>query len=186
MVLAIPAKEKSSELDAFRNKVYVKAKEMAKKHHLCDVVDKTLDELGIEEYVPDKRFVEVTYTVEATTVVTIDANDFAGLSEEDENKALAEIINKKINGDSNGAIKVKSSALSDKGGASVPPGYVKKFVLDGRVAHLFPADTNFRSPSSAINTCYRIGMFNTYNDLFNSSRYDTGRICSECEKRVNR
>lgn len=184
MPLAIPAKADQDELERYKQRVYVEAKKMAKRHGLCDVVDKTLEALDVPPYVPEMRAVDVEVTFKGTMSVKVDVNQMAGMTPEDEKKYLENLVKDKPV--KNLTVKVKDAKFGeDFSVKNIPEGYVALFASnEGRVRHIFDgavAQARSGEASSSYSLCgSNIGWYNYVSHLVEESPRDEGRICARC------
>lgn len=152
-------KEEAPEVKELKEKVEKVAREYARRHRWCEVVDQALSEMGIKD-VPNK--IEVTFTVPVTASINLDLEPLRGKSDEEQAEWLAKALAKDLRVAASHAqttvvkqaadfatamdkIQVtdakvwKPQPLAQPRGVRIPEGYVGRFAgydNEGKVAHL--------------------------------------------------
>lgn len=152
-------KEEAPEVQELKKKVEQVAREYARRHRWCEVVDQALNEMGIKD-TPNK--IEVTFTVPVTAAINLDLEPLRGKSDEEQAEFLAKALAKdiRVSAGHQQTTVIKQAAdfqlamdkiqvtdakvwkpqpLAQPRGVRVPQGFVGRFAgyeNEGKVVHL--------------------------------------------------
>lgn len=176
-----------------KKQVAIIAKEYAKKHNLCSVVDQALRDIGIDPDIAKPKVVRakanITLTFDFTT--DLDLSDFSGLDETEQNAKLLDLINEKkvtipTTAIDNNAVGYVNSI--DEVDANTPGpnglryGFAYSFTSnEGRVRHIIQNTSDIYLGHY---TLCNYGVI--YGDLRTTSTRDEGRVCAGCSERYGK